>query len=664
MNKGKGYLKTSGNTIELLRFMYWKNTVWKKDAYLYLRMMRTNPDTSRITREYKKLLELGLIKEYTPFNYQDLKKPKTEVNFHKEYNGPYNAYTCISITDKGYKYLYDNDKLKSYKNEIYKEYKTIVQEPFNTNVHANYYKGLLQSHIKTIVESAGIANGYNHKPSLLNLLACISRNREFYSEIEPSEFMKKHYMHFNYDKCIRLVKDIVCKNNDGSEYISYANGIYYTLEEFRDFINCLKPNDADTFKGSVCKGILLSSKGIYMVYLSEPGNNKMIGYTSIIESKIINHLKEHFVDALNVPKYDPYDTDKDIYVGAVVFCDTPSLVPAMVMSRKYGRDKSTKHSNFDISARVLCGRNSHQNLFSRIFVIPSTIDGVASLRYLIQHDINEYYHDGMNLVLANKEFFDYEPDKFYPHVGELSRDIGNLEVGQKVIYLPVFEARLLRSLSCDGSTDKFAIICSEEKIDAVAHSIRKDFQVYDEDGNKVYFDPDVNKYVYMKPHTFDVLEKIVAANELCDKGRSYTSTQLEVYSSSKDRNNIMAIVTKADELDQLRGTTPEIKHLPIELPTYDEFGFRTDGYNKYASQSKPKGEHKKRTRRKKRIQTKISIDSEEKLALVKKAASISNKSYSRYCWDILCEQSKQLVEEYEKQKTESELKSRMANKLI
>ena len=71
-----------------------------------------------------------------------------------------------------------------------------------------------------------------------------------------------------------------------------STGVYYTNAELRAFLNALGQGDeADVIRASKVRGIFVSDTTAYVVYMAQPGDNKIIATRAFAEQRLLESLK-------------------------------------------------------------------------------------------------------------------------------------------------------------------------------------------------------------------------------------------------------------------------------------------------------------------------------------------------------------------------------------
>lgn len=311
-----------------------------------------------------------------------------------------------------------------------------------------------------------------------------------------------------------------------------TTGIYYTISEYREFCEEYGVAVTDTFRGSRARGIFISDKNCYVVYIAKHGDNKMIK-TDRYEQSLVTSLKL-LLKITSVERMMPEFAMKSAseYGGtviknirnepyAVVISDGNSLVYSMATGYPSGKiigtpteRKMKKEKKKKRNAPKYEFLDYNNSVYRRLFVIPFTMNGVFSLDYICHNSAEDWQSDSRSIAKQFSDTFTDNSDNSYYPTKELSRG------GYPAIFMPAFEVKMLYEIA--NQDYPVAVITYKDMLNAVAHSIMREAHYYDADAHKRFSEDSV--YIYTANGDIAGVNKIEIA--LAKRGMKATQQEL------------------------------------------------------------------------------------------------------------------------------------------
>lgn len=323
------------------------------------------------------------------------------------------------------------------------------------------------------------------------------------------------------------------------EYLE--NGIYYTVKEVFEYINKLSLGKIDTIKGARLRGIFLSNKSCFVVYVSKKYDNKILRVNIKGEQNLKKDLEasiQYFTNVMRrIPAFDKYATFKGDRtrtskpftngVYALFFSDGDLL--AYSIATGYSKGKSKKRDLVKLNAKLeeRFSKNEAENnevkkasvyltaaseRFDKMYVIPTTVNGRTALEYLVSNSLEDYRQDALDIMSSDTTFIpsDNQYQVFPYHVL-----VDGLSV--PVTYIPVFEAKELFKIA--NSNDNPVILTYKDLLNSISRSVRKDAIYYDVENARM-FDRDIC-YIYDK--SGDIKGEVILKTRLAQNGLTYNA---------------------------------------------------------------------------------------------------------------------------------------------
>ncbi|MBR3251196.1 MAG: hypothetical protein IKF80_05770 [Erysipelotrichaceae bacterium] len=438
------------------------------------------------------------------------------------------SYSYIMLTRKGKTAYLDTIG----EDEIY--YRTHFEEKekqFFTTNHDKLRIALRTSRIETMFAANGIPTAAVDKPSLTYLYGKLTGASQVLCNDTYKDTLPRA-------ECAEVLE----------------KGIFYTIKEFRDFLDNMENIGSDDTMYSRARGIYISNDKILVVFISEVGANKIIKISSTAEKRLLVKIKTlskitqayRKLPELSKKKRNPATGEMIVtqmvesHPYALVISDGDSLVYSMATGNPRGiikgkdkmlvKDATVKNSKDNAWGNTtwLKGNGS---VFPRVFVTPCTPYGIGSLGYLC-HTSSEEWAVASRALFASSERFEIDSfDPIYPayEKGEWSR---------KSIFMPVFEVNELYSIATAKYTPTF--LTYSDMLNAISHSIRKETAYYNADTMEI-FDPDeviiYDEYGY--PKGYHMLEEVLRQMGLqCAKKDLNALPALQGYTFNKFYNEV------------------------------------------------------------------------------------------------------------------------------
>ena len=454
-----------------------------------LNLIRKPYATSHSSRDWlKKMINQGLIEP------KDYKIKATNSN-RKEIDRVY------MITKEGKNYLVSNSKDESLASI------KIKPIPPESILPATLDRHLTDTGIASMFYACGIPVFPQDKPSLKYL-----RSTLLECDVEPNPRYKDNLLKED-------LKQLLEK------------GLFYSLNEYMAFTGKKSQSNVDGTTGTRIRGIYISTRSCYPVYCSKKYNNRILRINTKGEEGLLSSLEnfsqcteiyrpikalgeKHINSKGNVIITAPYHSKPN----AIIISDGEMLAYATATGNRKGKapiknipkrknpeDKSADHNNALLTAA--------NPMYDKIYVIPTTMNGLYSLEYLLNYDTESYIEDGIQYMRQDKRFiYDENSLNAFPY-----KDSSNGEI-RSVTYMPVFEAKEIYRIS-QGSENP-TIITHQDLLNMIAHSIKKDGHYYDAD-NLCAFDKDA-AFIYSS--TGDILGQQILDEYLKAQGKTYNKS--------------------------------------------------------------------------------------------------------------------------------------------
>lgn len=355
------------------------------------------------------------------------------------------------------------------------EYADRAEASFHVSDAEQLARKLADSRIRIMMKLAGAAVFPAEKPSLAHLVNTMNGNAM------PSENAMEYYREeWDADRCAELLN----------------SGVYYTIEEYRAFLESIGQGESDVTYLSRARGIFISSMTCLIVYIGKIGDNKLIAIRPAGEQRLIDTLVPilrithvtRSLPGMAVTTVNEY-TGAIRTVGAVngapyalIISDGDSLAYSTATGNPRGKITGRDAANAAYADRraetaTMQGGwlKGSTKLFRRVFVTSFTASGVGALGYLTSCSFERWME-------GTRELLDGKTDEgFIPNSSGRLYQFHLIDGDRKVpvLYMPVFEACELFRLAKDKKP--VVIVTYPDMYDAVARSLREDVIFYNAD---------------------------------------------------------------------------------------------------------------------------------------------------------------------------------------
>jgi len=486
-----------------LKFILNAGVIREDDLILLLKSSYNYPTSAR--RAFNNMLTKGLIKKYSY-------KIEPTRNHHKNFENVY------YISTEGRKVI-----TKSNVDPYY--FKLRIKEPTKTAgpISNTIDRNLTDTGIAAMFYACNIPVFPHDKPSLAYLRDTIQGIKASPKPIYKDNLTK--------EQCLTILK----------------SGVYYSLKEFYDFTGSNRNGSNDMYLGTRIRGLYISDRNCYPIYTSKKYDNKLLRINTKGEDGLINALKElrtfTHIYRTNDDYAEKMINSKGLIVtpasyttgpSAIIISDGEMLAYATATAHKKGKapqidaddlnEKLNKNKPVPRDTALLTARSK---LYDKIYVVPSNMNGIYALLYLVTHDLESIKSEGIELMKFDKGFsYDSNLLGLYPYC--------DISSGKKnsVCYMPVFEAKELYKIA--NSQGSPTILTCQDLLNMIAHSVSKDcgyydiinrrpFEsdsalIYDENGN-IKGQTVLDNYLKLKGLTFDKATEGVALPKRLGKNK-------------------------------------------------------------------------------------------------------------------------------------------------
>lgn len=359
--------------------------------------------------------------------------------------------------------------LDSLGSEYWHERSQDAEKQFRTTNETTLIARLDDARIMTAMTLAGVTVFPDEKPSLYHLYTSLYRL--------PLDYHKEYDNKKDYnDATGKEELEVILKR-----------GIYYTLKEYRDFMEELSPGATDTFIGTKARGIFVSADTCFVVYTGSHRNNRLLRISKPSEVHLAESLRE-LCGITNVLRPLPgfarrttggYKEEISNSINAFVISDGNALIYSMATGNPSGKVKGTDKMEKDDARRQYFEENggdiglswlkANGDIYPRIFAAPFTQNGINSLDYLCHTTPESWQKTCDNMLKDDIRFVPETYDPLYRYSDK----------GRPTIYMPVFEVNELYRIY--KMEHPVSIITYPDMYDCIAHSVRKDIRYYDAD---------------------------------------------------------------------------------------------------------------------------------------------------------------------------------------
>ena len=268
-----------------------------------------------------------------------------------------------------------------------------------------------------------------------------------------------------------------------------VKGVYYTIAEVRAFLNELgQTNEADVVLSSKARGLFISDTTAYIVYMAQPGDNKIIAERAYGEQRLLESLKTVFAvtqvgrQIKALPRYRINERTNERRVIGYALSEPYALIisdgDAMVYNTANGGPHGKPAANSKINAmqanqgsvRYINGAGP---LYRRVFVAPHTSNGISILDYITHASAEDWLRANSDVISAINGSTPSPGGAMYP----FTVPDGGTTI--PAIYMPAYECCEMYQIA--KAQKRIAIVTYRDMLNAIAHSVRCDVVYYDAD---------------------------------------------------------------------------------------------------------------------------------------------------------------------------------------
>ena len=426
----------------ILHMIYECGICYHSDLLKYITYLNGG-SSSNATQQYRKLEKSNLIHTY---------------KIYKELYGDNKSYEIVRIMKEGIEELKtENKETKKYIQDTRRQKQKIGR----TSNIVKIERQLLVSRGMMMFHAIGANVMGQEKPSLLHLYNTLT---------SPTPQNLKQDIRYRDEMSKKECQEII------------QQGVYYTSQEIRNFLNKANFPVTETTFMSRIKGVYLNEHDTYFVYCRERGKDEQM-YIGGREKNMLQVCMP-FIQLTNTQRIvkelsktevtsNGEEIIKELYhnqVSAIVISNSGSFVYTSVMNRSHGRDKNVLQGKQVISAENFQDQflNAFSPVFQKVFVTPYSVNGMEQLSLLCNDSIEE------KIAYANKLF---QTATQFETVQSHTMFRGKTKYSNtQAIYIPIYELKQLKEIS--ESNQPIAIITFPEMIDTIAHAIRKEAEYY------------------------------------------------------------------------------------------------------------------------------------------------------------------------------------------
>lgn len=344
------------------------------------------------------------------------------------------------------------------------EYADRAELAFHVSDAETLARKLADSRIRIMMNLAGVAVFPAEKPTLSHLVNIMNGNAM--PSDNPMEYYREEW---DADRCAQMLQ----------------TGVYYTIEEYRAFLDSIGPGESDVTYLTRARGIFISNTTCLIVYIGRIGDNKLIAIHPAGEQRLLDTLVP-ILRITHVTRSLPgmAITTVNEYTGAIrtvgavngapyalIISDGDSLAYSTATGNPRGKitgrdaaDESYAARRAETAAMQGGWLKGSTKLFRRVFVTPFTASGIGALGYLTSSPFETWLDDTHELMDNRTGFVPNPKGRLYQfHMADGDRKI-------PVLYMPVFEACELFQLAKEKKP--VAIVTYPDMYDAIARSLR------------------------------------------------------------------------------------------------------------------------------------------------------------------------------------------------
>lgn len=244
-------------------------------------------------------------------------------------------------------------------------------------------------------------------------------------------------------------------------------GIYYSKEEFSEYVNREDKQAHDVYKSARFKGVFINQEQVALVYLSNVEKNRVIRLVKSSEFRATDLVKKTFCNFTN--QHLP---------NAIVFSNTDSLMYNMAIN---GHNGHNAHDHPKQTGKYIFLDN-HCPFFEHIFVFPHTYSGMDSLEKYCHNDYKKYKEESVMIFKSLENFKSLTSDNLQNFYGY------NITNSEKAIYIPYYDIKQLWEIYKLG--ESVTIVTFDDMAEPISHAIRQPAHFFNVEGLPL----EVNRY--------------------------------------------------------------------------------------------------------------------------------------------------------------------------
>lgn len=470
---------------EKLTPIYWLHEfgdICYKTDFFFLLMKDTHKSL-----QYNWFIKEGYLVEYTISNE------------YKSNSAEYNTFVSINHDPEVREVLSNLLKDSSFNNSV---------RPFDVNklhksIHSPYLKSNMLPRLRRataliMFHAAGVRIAKKEKPSLLYLKNRIKETD--YPELlntDSSNFIKSFYLDENIDEQSKINDSEHDTSISSSLCRSYLkDGIYYTKDEFFDYVKAIKGKSAiDAYKSLAINGIYINDGQVLVCMVTLAMTESRITYYKKSMKSFLEQLNELIVNEICpitkrvLNDYENIFSEAQPYqhgVGAIQI-SRGNLMPSVMTLRTKSGIRGRTFNNLDKARQskktVIDYLDSSCSDFDMIFSVSRDLDGISQLNYICNNSIESWREEAAIILneANNNEDIGVEFDditSYFDNADEvLSLNAGYTTLRNtlyKTLYLPVIEIKLLdkiHELALQNRTN-YIVLTYQNLFDTISHCLR------------------------------------------------------------------------------------------------------------------------------------------------------------------------------------------------
>lgn len=325
---------------------------------------------------------------------------------------------------------------------------------FNLSDMTKIKIALLDVRAKLMFEGAGIPAFPYNKPTLKQLYEKLSGKTTGTPENNIGKVREENlYKKINSEEAREMLEQ----------------GIYYSIAEVRQFLSCFEGFDYDITVRSRTRGIYISNKNCFFVFLPHRGENKNIKISSRAEENL-EKMFEKMLDLTRVnrrmrelERKNTITGESDIQlngIDAIVIGDTDDIVFKLGRGLNGVNEKGKRIEN-----KMWLTNN---NLFKRVYAVSASVTGVQSISYLCNSTKEEWHEEAKERMEESEAIAVYDNNPYFP---------GAEKNGHVVGYMPVYEMNTLYQIKTERQ--QYGLMVYEDMAKPINKFLEKEINYYD-----------------------------------------------------------------------------------------------------------------------------------------------------------------------------------------